>query len=245
MVGPPPIWRCTVGAGDGNTNNPTSLHYKDPSGRLNQYQTAIMSVGEIIQDYDSDKMFPALGFGARIPPDGKVSHEFFLSLDQKNPFCHGLDGIMAAYYNSLLNVQLYGPTNFSPVIRHVAQFARAYQSDPTNYFVLLIITDGIITDMDETKRSIIESSSLPLSIIIVGVGDEDFTDMNALDSDDGLLRSSGSVASRDIVQFVEMKKFVSAGGVWNKEQLAKCVLAEIPKQLSTYMKMQSFKPLNM
>ena len=26
----------------------------------------------------SDKMFPALGFGARLPPQGVVSHEFFL-----------------------------------------------------------------------------------------------------------------------------------------------------------------------
>lgn len=37
---------------------------------------ALKAVGEIIQDYDSDKMFPALGFGAKIPPDGRVSHEF-------------------------------------------------------------------------------------------------------------------------------------------------------------------------
>lgn len=33
-------------------------------------------MGDIIQDYDSDKMFPALGFGAKVPPDGHVSHEF-------------------------------------------------------------------------------------------------------------------------------------------------------------------------
>lgn len=26
----------------------------------------------------SDKLFPALGFGARVPPDVEVSHEFFL-----------------------------------------------------------------------------------------------------------------------------------------------------------------------
>jgi len=26
----------------------------------------------------SDKLFPALGFGAKIPPQGQVSHEFFL-----------------------------------------------------------------------------------------------------------------------------------------------------------------------
>jgi hypothetical protein len=34
------------------------------------------------------------------------------------------DGILAAYYHSLYNVQLYGPTNFAPVIRHVARFAQ-------------------------------------------------------------------------------------------------------------------------
>ena len=109
--------------------------------------------------------------------------------------------------------------------------------------VLLIITDGIITDLEETKRAIISASELPLSLIIVGVGDEDFTDMNALDSDDRLLRSGGLVAKRDIVQFVEMKQFVLGGGTWNKELLARSVLAEVPNQLASYMKMQSFNPL--
>jgi len=229
---------------NGNPNHNTSLHYRDPTGRPNQYQTAIQSVGEIIQDYDSDKMFPALGFGARIPPSGQVSHEFFLTLDQKNPYCNGLEEVMAAYFNSLYNVQLYGPTNFSPVIRHVAKFADAYQTDPTNYFVLLIITDGIITDFEETKRTIIQASHLPLSIIIVGVGDEDFEAMDDLDSDDSLLRSGSLVAKRDIVQFVELRKFVQSNGQWSKHLLAKEVLAEIPAQLLSYMKSKGFQPPN-
>ena len=227
---------------NGHPSDPSSLHYRDPSGRPNQYQTAITAVAEIIQDYDSDKQFPCLGFGARLPPDGRVSHEFFLTLDPQNPFCAGLDGIMSAYYNSLNSVQLYGPTNFSPVIRHVAQFARAYQHDPTNYFVLLIITDGIITDIDETKKAIIESSKLPLSIIIVGVGDEEFDAMEELDSDDSLLRHGSLVAARDIVQFVELRKFVQRSGVWSKEHLAKEVLAEIPGQMMSYMKSKGFTP---
>lgn len=46
--------------------------------QLNAYAMALRAVGEIIQDYDSDKMFPALGFGAKLPPDGRVSHEFAL-----------------------------------------------------------------------------------------------------------------------------------------------------------------------
>lgn len=39
----------------------------------------------------------------------------------QNPYCHGIDGVMEAYYRSLKSVQLYGPTNFAPVINHVAR----------------------------------------------------------------------------------------------------------------------------
>lgn len=63
----------------GNPSQSTSLHYMNPY-QLNAYAMALKAVGEIIQDYDSDKMFPALGFGAKIPPDGRVSHEFPLVL---------------------------------------------------------------------------------------------------------------------------------------------------------------------
>lgn len=59
----------------GNPSQSTSLHYMNPY-QMNAYAMALKAVGEIIQDYDSDKMFPALGFGAKLPPDGRVSHEF-------------------------------------------------------------------------------------------------------------------------------------------------------------------------
>ena len=81
-------------------------------------------------------------------------------------------------------VTLYGPTNFQPVINHVAQFARTYQNGQ-QYFVLLILTDGIITDFEETKSAIVAASELPMSIIIIGVGEEDFSAMKALDGDKG------------------------------------------------------------
>merc|ERR1712223_455715 len=38
-------------ASNGNPQTSNSLHYIDPTGRPNQYLTAINSVGEIIQDY--------------------------------------------------------------------------------------------------------------------------------------------------------------------------------------------------
>ena len=130
-------------ASNGDPRRPNSPHFWNPNVE-NQYATAIRAVGEIIQDYDSDKQFPALGFGAKIPPQFQVSHEFFLNGRPDTPFCSGVEGILAAYRHSLSTVQLYGPTNFAPVINHVAKFASA-STDGKNYFVLLIITDGIIT----------------------------------------------------------------------------------------------------
>jgi len=69
--------------------------------------------------------------------------------------------------------------------------------------------------------------------------------MDELDSDDELLAINGRTAQRDIVQFVEMQKFVSGYGSqarWNKEMLAREVLFEIPDQLVGYMKSKNFKP---
>lgn len=67
----------------GNPSQSTSLHYMNPY-QMNAYALALKAVGEIIQDYDSDKMFPALGFGAKLPPDGRVSHEFPLVSQQES-----------------------------------------------------------------------------------------------------------------------------------------------------------------
>jgi len=226
-------------ASNGDPQNPRSLHFLSQTGE-NQYTQAIKSVGEIIEPYDADKQFPGLGFGARIPPHGQVSFEFFLNLSSQ-PYCNGVQGILDAYKISLQNVTLYGPTNFSPVINHVAQFAKAYQ-DGRQYFVLLILTDGAITDFDETKNAIVNASDLPMSIIIVGVGQEDFSEMEALDSDQGMLRAYGRVASRDIVQFVEMRKFLMSNGYWNQEGLAKEVLHEVPNQVVRWMMNHGLKP---
>ena len=73
---------------NGDPRSPQSLHYMNPH-QPNQYVSALRSVGSVCQDYDTDKMFPALGFGAKIPPHMQVSHEFPLSFNFQNPFCEG------------------------------------------------------------------------------------------------------------------------------------------------------------
>ncbi|KAG5523157.1 hypothetical protein RHGRI_035094 [Rhododendron griersonianum] len=136
-------------ASNGNPRLPDSLHYNDPSGRPNAYQRAIFEVGEVLQFYDSDKRFPAWGFGAR-PIDGPVSHCF--NLNGSSNYCEveGIQGIMTAYTSALFNVSLAGPTLFGPVINTAAQIAgQSLADNHQKYFVLLIIT---ILDADKGER---------------------------------------------------------------------------------------------
>ncbi|XP_060693755.1 copine-2 [Hemiscyllium ocellatum] len=229
-------------ASNGSPRDASSLHYIN-SMESNEYLAAIWAVGQIIQDYDSDKMFPALGFGAQLPPDWKVSHEFAINFNPTNPFCTGVEGIVQAYTACLPHIRFYGPTNFSPIINHVARFASQAipQKVAAQYFILLIITDGVISDMDETRHAIVQAAKLPMSIIIVGVGNADFTAMEFLDGDSRVLRSyTGEEATRDIVQFVPFREFRNAP----KETLAKSVLAELPQQVVQYFKQRNLPPVN-
>jgi hypothetical protein len=82
------------------------------------------------------------------------------------------------------------------------------------------------------------ANALPLSIVIVGVGNADFGNMEVLDADTAALRSStGVVAQRDIVQFIPFNKYAGAPG-----KLAEDTLQEIPGQLTSYMKMRGISP---
>ena len=50
-------------------------------------------------------------------------------------------------------------------------------------FEIIYLIAFYLLDMDSTIRSIVSASVLPLSIVIVGVGNADFTNMNILDAD--------------------------------------------------------------
>jgi len=76
----------------------------------------------------------------------------------------------------------------------------------------------------------VEASTLPLSIIIVGVGHANFDQMEELDSDKhAMIDRRGRRAARDIVQFVPFREVDG-----NPKKLAKKVLQELPRQMTTY-----------
>ncbi len=77
---------------------------------------------------------------------------------------------------------------------------KRYNDDPYNYTVFMILTDGVINDLQQSIDQVIKGCYLPLSIIIVGIGNEDFKNMEILDADEiPLVSSWGEIMKRDIV----------------------------------------------
>ena len=111
----------------------------------------------------------------------------------------GLGELFNTYRTALKGVSLSGPTYFKQILATLVDYINQNLT-LTMYHTLLILTDGVIHDMQATKDLIVVASHLPLSIIIVGIGNADFSMMDELDGDDVRIRnSSGHAAVRDIV----------------------------------------------
>ena len=229
-------------ASNGDPSAPDSLHRTDPSGATrNHYESAIMAIGEVLETYDADRRFPVYGFGGRV--GGRpVSHCFRVVDGSGDAEVRGIGGVMDVYRKSLSTVRLSGPTVFAKVIQAAAAEAQALDAGmrgggPPRYHVLVVLTDGVINDMENTVDAIVAASALPLSIIIVGVGDADFAAMERLDGDDRALTGrSGLAASRDIVQFVPMNHFRAGRGAVDWAAVRRALLAELPDQVLRYMR---------
>ena len=223
-------------ASNRDPRDPKSLHYSGVDF-LNAYERCIRSVGEVLCPYDSDQSFPVFGFGAKV--GGIINHCFPLTFNPQAPCVQGLEGIIGAYRNALAQVQLSGPTLFSHVIRAASQIAVESWRESRTYTILLIITDGIINDMMDTKDAIVEAGRLPLSIIIVGVGNNDFSAMDVLDADDvPLVSRAGYTMERDLVQFVPFNQFANK----HYSVLAAEVLDEVPRQLVEWAELNGIRP---
>ncbi|KAG2499353.1 hypothetical protein HYH03_002928 [Edaphochlamys debaryana] len=210
---------------NGDPRQPGTKHYI--GGGPTQYELAVMGIGRVLEFYDHDKVFPAYGFGGRKPGVSAASHCFPLG-GSPDGACLGVDGLLTAYRQALREWGLSRPTYFSYVIRQAAYVAResVAAGGLVKYTCLLILTDGEVNDFAETVDAIIEASALPLSILIVCIGDEDFGKMKALDADRRRLSNGQRSAVRDIVQFVEFNRFAGDG-----TRLAQELLAELPGQM--------------
>lgn len=225
-------------ASNKDPQDPSSLHYINPPN-LNLYQQAIISVGEILQKYNHTRMIPAYGFGAKPEPNSPTSHFFPLNNNRASPWVNNVDELFNVYHQSCLKVKFAGPTYFAPILKEVVDYAeKRFVADHNNYTVFFLLTDGIVNDLQASIDEIVRGCFMPLSIIIVGIGNEDFKKMDILDADDvPLVSSAGETMERDIVQFVPFVEFKNNPIILREE-----VLDELPRQVRTFYKMKGIKP---
>ncbi|KAJ8540120.1 hypothetical protein K7X08_026509 [Anisodus acutangulus] len=163
--------------------NNRSLHAIGDSD--NPYEKAISIIGKTLSPFDEDNLIPCFGFGDVTTHDQDV-----FSFHSDHSPCHGFEEVLACYRKIVPNLQLSGPTSYGPVVDAAVDIV---ERTGGQYHVLVIIADGQVTrcvntsDMElspqeeKTINSIVTASMYPLSIVLVGVGDGPWEDMQKFD----------------------------------------------------------------
>ena len=190
-------------------------------GPNNQYESALFNVGNVVEPYDLEKSFPVWGFGGiplHIPGMSGVSHCFAINGQPLNPDIIGIQGIVDTYKSTLPQISLGSPRLFAPMLRDFKKSfineihgTLNYWKNERQYRILLILTDGEIDDMPETKALIADMDGIPCSIIIVGVGSCKFEGMQELYGFD--TRPDAFYLSHDIVKFVAFNEAMGTGNL--------------------------------
>jgi len=110
-----------------------------------------------------------------------VNHCFNINFTQ-DPNINCLENVIELYRKAVYSLNFSGPTYFTPLINNVINMIK-YNMKSTQteiYYILMILSDGQINDMRQTCDSLVEASHLPLSVIIIGIGNADFTNMTIL-----------------------------------------------------------------
>uniref|UniRef100_A0A0K0DHG2 VWFA domain-containing protein n=1 Tax=Angiostrongylus cantonensis TaxID=6313 RepID=A0A0K0DHG2_ANGCA len=224
----------------------TQLHYEvavDFSYAFNEndqqrfdveLQMAIRAIGGILRDYTPNRLFPAFGMGAKIPPTFHETHEFHLNFNV-DPTCRGLDGIIDAYRKAQALVTphwfCFGGFffNLQPQTSKVTMSHRSGFRG-LHYHVLVIFTRGTPTDIKELSAALASASSAPLSVVIVGIGSADFSQLMKLSS----RRREGTRA----YAFNHLQTMLNETGVPLAEirsRIAQKALCAIPQQMTDFM----------
>ncbi|XP_038996924.1 E3 ubiquitin-protein ligase RGLG2-like [Hibiscus syriacus] len=207
--------------------NGKSLHHI--GNGLNPYEQAISIIGRTLAVFDEDNLIPCFGFGDASTHD----HDVFSFYPDKR-FCNGFEEILSRYREIMPHLRLSGPTSFAPIIEMAMTIV---EQSCGQYHVLVIIADGQVTGNVDTGHgrlspleqktvdAIVQASKLPLSIIVVGVGDGPWDMMKEFDD---------NIPARafDNFQFVNFTEIMSKNIAPSRKEteFALAALMEIPSQ---------------
>jgi len=146
-----------------------SLHKLHLDSKKNPYEQVVETVMNTLAPFDDDGQIPVFGFGDSVTRDQDV----FTVIEKGRTS----EDVLQAYRTAVNRVRLSGPTSFAPLIDHAIQVVRS----TGRMHMLLIIADGQMTDMQRDLEAVKRASTVPLSIVCVGVGDGPWEQMAKLD----------------------------------------------------------------
>ena len=154
------------------------LHSLFPE-KLNDYETSILHCGEIINDYNYHELFSVFGFGAASSNGGAPNMCF--PLNAKIDRIHTINEVLKEYRKITPRLFFSGPSKLVPLIKQTIKIIQIDEDkNDRNYHILLILTDGDINDIDDFADLIAKYSSLPFSVLIIGIGNNNFAEMKML-----------------------------------------------------------------
>ena len=205
-----------------------SYHYIGKEN-LNYYEIIIKKCGDIIENYNKNQLFSIYGFGGKLPGEKIVNQCFALNGNNEKPEIKSIENVLITYRNILPVIKLCDYGLLSPIIMEINNKVKEEIKENKNKFynILIILTCGNIKDEKETINNIVESSFLPISIIIVGIGNGDFRNMDLLEENDDLLIDSyNRKCNRNNIKFIRFDKYLNQQNILIEE-----ILKEVPKQI--------------
>jgi len=147
------------------------------SNKDNTFKSIIKSFGDIIEQYDHQKLLSASGFGAIFPDNESTD---YYELNKSNKYFENIEELIESYEQILKSVKPIPKckslknVNFEPTINRTLEWIEQIQKNERDkdldYFILLIITSEVNCEMLKTLDLVIDKTySKPISIVVIDV----------------------------------------------------------------------------
>lgn len=178
-----------------------------------------------------------------------VSHCFPLNGNIKSPeISGGIPSVLQTYKERVTMISFDGPTVFSEVIGKAIEMMKSMNSEQISlyssqsisdvrkekYLVLLILTDGSMSDFRDSVDAIYFSSFLPISIVIVGIGKSHTKQLKLLNSP--FKSSLEDLPFRHNVSYLQFSDYL------DDNEFLNAALSPIPTQFLEYFHKNSILP---
>ena len=206
-----------------------SLHYTS-IGKKNCYESCIDSIGNTIEPYSLEKKFRAWGFGAKF---NRMLCQV-IPLIQGDQESVGTKEILNAYWRIFEHLQFDHPICVCPSTNKALELI-GEKTDLSKYLVFLLLIQEDPTDLDDFVDLLYAHQYDPLTVIIIGIGDNDFPLTSEKFPTGKAPRNSktGDEFDRDFTIFLRYKDYGNEG----LNQLTTHACQKIPQQASHWIEL--------